>query len=221
MNIKMTTKPTNLLIESINYKIAGKPADSYAVISEMASGGNGILDKCICGSVFLKHNISMSHNFIDEEGSVDIFSRKYSCSRCHRIVEFNYTVRENKDGKYEELRRMTLYNSPKHNYPLVFNIAASKNWLRKYRSWGAFFRRFFCWLLGHRYPMLWLVGELKEPEGAGVANVNYGCVYCGKSENKNGFPQGSHGVDFYRSYAELEKIERFLWKEEKDECKCC
>lgn len=55
------------------------------------------------------------------------------------------------------------------------------------------FRKYFCWLLGHRYKVIWFKEERYGQ--AGIADTEAGCIYCGYTE-PNSYPLWSDIVDW-------------------------
>lgn len=58
-------------------------------------------------------------------------------------------------------------------------------------------RRHFCWLLGHRYPVIWFKNPYSHifDGRAGIADTEAGCHYCGHSE-PNSFPIDVDNIDW-------------------------
>ncbi len=51
----------------------------------------------------------------------------------------------------------------------------------------------FCWLLGHRYPVIWLKGE--RGTRIGIPDVEAGCIYCGYTQ-PNKYPISAEKIDW-------------------------
>ena len=58
-------------------------------------------------------------------------------------------------------------------------------------------RRYFCWLLGHRYKVIWFKNPYSHivESQAGVADTEAGCVYCGITK-PNEFPIQVSEIDW-------------------------
>lgn len=59
-------------------------------------------------------------------------------------------------------------------------------------------RKHLCWLLGHRYPVIWFKPPRPKtaPEGqAGVADTEAGCIYCGFTK-PNSFFMDVNNIDW-------------------------
>lgn len=57
-------------------------------------------------------------------------------------------------------------------------------------------RKNLCWLLGHRYPVIWLKKDPDIPDAqAGVPDTEDGCVFCGHS-SPNKFPVNPSEIDY-------------------------
>jgi len=58
-------------------------------------------------------------------------------------------------------------------------------------------RKYFCWLLGHKYQVIWFKNPYAHIfEGqAGVADTEAGCVYCGQTK-PNSFMMNINDIDW-------------------------
>ncbi len=64
-----------------------------------------------------------------------------------------------------------------------------------------YFRKHFCWLVGHRYPVIWFKSEYTFQEAGdqtGIADTEAGCTYCDHTE-PNWYPMKPENIDWERT----------------------
>jgi hypothetical protein len=76
-------------------------------------------------------------------------------------------------------------------------------------------RKKLCWLLGHKYKVIWFKSKTCYHEQSGIADTENGCIFCGHAEN-NKYPIAINEIDYKatRHRSEPPKYNVFLTETE-------
>ena len=76
-------------------------------------------------------------------------------------------------------------------------------------------RKYFCWLLGHKYRVIWFKNPYSHIfEGqAGVADTETGCIFCGQTK-PNSFMMNTNDIDWKATKHRTEPPEHNIYEEQ-------